>query len=186
MSVNFWIYTFLFLFQSHHDVHRLIWSDSEPLKWSDFQGEPNTYSKTAALTSSGIQLAKTKSGDSLYFIINSYFDKRKSWVNSGVKNDYILNHEQGHFTISEIHARRLRKALLNPQFKGSIDDNSISSLYKKQIKELNQNQELYDLETNHSINKEMQQRWDSTLSDELKDLESYANAQFSIIRQPNQ
>ena len=41
-------------------------------------------------------------------VVKNYFDKQQSWML--VKNDYVLQHEQIHFNISELYARKIRKS----------------------------------------------------------------------------
>jgi predicted secreted Zn-dependent protease len=40
--------------------------------------------------------------------VKNYFDKDQSWMM--VKNAYVLQHEQIHFNISELYARKIRKS----------------------------------------------------------------------------
>src|SRR5690606_40361550 len=43
----------------------------------------------------------------------SYFNPHLSWVVPASRNDYLLKHEQLHFDITELHARKLRRELAN-------------------------------------------------------------------------
>src|SRR4051794_27509556 len=97
-------------FLAHSGADDLIqWSPSKRLDWKDFQGSPPANAKNAALTSSSILVNFSYNNESLRYTISCHFDKTKSWVR--IKNDHILGHEQGHFDITEIHARKLYKAL---------------------------------------------------------------------------
>src|SRR3990170_3299813 len=84
------------------------WSDNYRLTWDDFQATPPKNATKAALTSSSIFMKFETEGSSLRYDISCNFDKKHSW--GRVKNAHILAHEQGHFDIAEIYARKLNKA----------------------------------------------------------------------------
>src|SRR5580704_14365013 len=85
------------------------WDANRKLKWDDFMAAPDKNSPNAAETSSTIKFDYSYNGRELKYHIACQFDKKKSWVR--VKTDYILSHEQGHFDIAEIFARKLNKSL---------------------------------------------------------------------------
>src|SRR5262245_3103426 len=136
MIVN-WLIISLFLFMSppapgpsNNDDSTIAWSQVRRLSWTDFKGRPAAGSPNAALTSSKILFRYSFSSDEdLKYDISFLFEKNNSW--GRVRNDLILSHEQGHFDISEIYARRLYKALkaYRPNEKTMAKD--LSALYKK-------------------------------------------------------
>ena len=63
----------------------------------------------AALSSTSIKIDWGYHSAVLKYHIRCRFDKFASWAR--VRNDSILIHEQGHFDIAEIYARRLNGAL---------------------------------------------------------------------------
>src|SRR5919112_1484552 len=85
------------------------WNAERRLTWNDFKAQPDKNSTNAALTSSSINIEFGYNSSGLKYNIKCRFDKNSSW--GRIKNDYILSHEQGHFDIAEIHARKLHKAL---------------------------------------------------------------------------
>ncbi|UJH92241.1 DUF922 domain-containing Zn-dependent protease [Antarcticibacterium sp. 1MA-6-2] len=91
------------------------------------------------------------------------------------KSDYLLSHEQLHFDITELHARKLRKHLSHL----SIDQLSkkpkevLNSFYTKVEKERAAMQLQYDRETKHSLNKEAEAKWQLFVKEELQKLEDY-------------
>lgn len=147
------------------------WKSSNQLKWSDFKREPVKSSEYFAVTNSGIKYSWSSSFDgtsyAFSFEVNSYFNPNESWVKKGKKTDELLNHEQLHFNISELHARSLRSKLNNFEFTDDFKT-EIDSIYNLVRKEENDAQELYDNETNHSLNKEEQKRWNKLIKAELK------------------
>ena len=108
------------------------WKSSNQLKWSDFKREPVKSSEYFAVTNSGIKYSWSSSFDgtsyAFSFEVNSYFNPNESWVKKGKKTDELLNHEQLHFNISELHARSLRSKLNNFEFTDDFKT-EIDSIY---------------------------------------------------------
>jgi Bacterial protein of unknown function (DUF922) len=155
------------------DADTIPWNSSRKLIWMDFQGEPDETSSNAALTSSGIEFSYGYSNEKFTYTITCLFDKKKSW--GKLKNDYILAHEQGHFDISEIHARKLNKALKEYKFNTASAAKEITAMYKQIMKEQTAMQEEYDAETNHSRDKGQQAAWLEKIRKDLNKLGEYAN-----------
>jgi|ADGO01.1.fsa_nt_gi hypothetical protein len=84
------------------------WSASRKLTWDDFKGPVDPESKNAALTTSSINIEFGYDGTGLEYSIKCTFNKERSWVR--IRNAEVLAHEQGHFDLAEIHARKLNKA----------------------------------------------------------------------------
>src|SRR6478735_12542620 len=82
----------------------LIWSSAYKLKWSDFKGKPDPHQMQYAQTFYGMEVEKN------YVIsyeekVTAYVDRNKSWVKDSTKSS--LRHEQLHFDIAELHARKM-------------------------------------------------------------------------------
>jgi len=87
-------------------------------------------------------------------------------------NEIVLAHEQLHFDITELHARKLRYNI--DTFKFSIDIKSeMNNLQIKANQELEAMQKQYDNETNYSINVDVQKKWQIFIQGELKKLDAY-------------
>ncbi len=151
--------------------YNIPWTSSQPLEWTDFKGKAEKNSDFNAMTYSGIEFkwsSKSSGSDlTLTFNVSSYFDQEKSWVKKGKETAYLLNHEQLHFDITELHARHLKKRCSDFTFSKNYAL-EVDSIYKVVQKEKNDMQELYDLESNHSINKEGQIKWNNFVKQELK------------------
>lgn len=154
------------------DRELIPWNISGRLKWADFKGTPPGNALNAALTSSSISLGYSSNGESLTFTIGCDFDKSKSW--GRVQNDLILTHEQGHFDISEIYARRLNKAMNQYRYNSATVSSDVNAIYQHVMQDLQQRQNEYDAETDHSRNVPVQRKWLSVIDDELTGLEKYA------------
>src|SRR6476661_1168751 len=90
------------------------WTFSRRLEWEDFLCAPKNYSDAVASTSTSLGIAYQVEDGQLTYSISCNFSKHKSW--GLLKTEYILAHEQGHFDITEIFARKLYKALSEYQF----------------------------------------------------------------------
>ena len=154
--------------------NEIAWSTARPLVWSDFKGEPDGNSVNAALTSSAISFGYNyNSHDGFTWHIQCLFDKNRSWVR--VKNDFILAHEQGHFDITEIYARKLQKQLKAYSFNKDRAQKEVSAIYKGIMQEQVDTQNRYDEETDHSRVKDKQLAWLEKIKKELDGLKEYAN-----------
>ena len=148
------------------------WSPARKLTWADFKGKPDPSSTNAALTSSSITVGFEFSNKQLKHSIKCKFNKLLSW--GRVRNDYILNHEQGHFDIAEAHARLLNKNLTAYVFNSKTVSDDINRIYNETMKEHVGMQKQYDLLTNHSLDTAEQNQWDNKISAMLKNLQEYS------------
>src|SRR5690606_30202906 len=93
---------------------KIFWQE-DGLSWNDFKSAPNQSSSFHANTSAGISYSwgiKNSNGIiELNYEVLSFFNPENSWVKPGSDNKYLLQHEQLHFDITELHARKLRKKL---------------------------------------------------------------------------
>ena len=124
-----------------------------PLSWDDFQGIARPFSTYAAGINSYIYLEY----DSVRNKHHAYAaqNNQKSWVKRALNDpDYVLNHEQYHFNISEVHAR-----ILNTQL-ATLGSQDPYELLQSQRSELMAMQEKFDNETNHGIHVALQRKWE--------------------------
>ena len=170
------------LFTSHlysqEDI--IIWNVSYELSWGDFQGktEPNNYGK--AKTSYSIQIIPEEvQVDHQERIIGyekmtvrAIFQKKLSW--SMAKFDTIvLNHEQVHFDIAELYARKIRKQFLKNITDKKSKYNKYWSDYKQFWNECITFQQKFDSETNHGRNFEQNKIWRELVTNKLKEYNEY-------------
>lgn len=119
------------------------------LSWNDFNGKPGV--NWAAMTYYSFETTTVQDGN----VVTEqhakvFFESNKSWVRN--RNERVLRHEQLHFDIAEIYARKLT-ATMNPD-----------SLWKECYKIQN----LYDNETNHSIDSVAQGRWERKINQQIQ------------------
>jgi hypothetical protein len=166
----------LLAFAASRNSNLIDWNPDYKLVWEDFRARPNPASPNAALTATELRFdIKYNSEKGYQYHITCQFNKNKSW--GRVRTDYILSHEQGHFDIAEIYARRLCKAFreYKPDSNPQAANKEISGIYQNIMQQMDQRQKDYDAETQNSIIKEKQAEWLKKIAEELKSLQSYAD-----------
>jgi hypothetical protein len=153
----------------------IAWQYTRRLSWSDFKANPDPNSDAAASTTTLVGIEYNISNNTLTYNINCRFSKDRSW---GLhKTAYILAHEQGHFDIAEIFARKLHKQMSEYQFNKKTFQKDLKKIYEDVMKEKEDWQEQYDKETRHSINKQRQSEWLEKIADALEVYAAYASYQ---------
>ena len=148
------------------------WKSGYKLKWQDFRGVPDRGSDRVAITVSNIGYSLTYNSTSFTVRVKCVFEKRKSWTTT--LDSLILIHEQGHFDISEIFARKLRKAFKEYKFNATTVQADLREIFTRINSERRLYNQLYDVETSSSQNQTMQQQWNKKIADELLSLKAYA------------
>lgn len=155
---------------------RIFWSNNRKLTWDDFKGIPDTIGKsnliltTVAETSSGISLENSNTNNSKnQYKIESIFLKNKSWT---ITNSLqILAHEQLHFDLTELYARKIRKAFDSLKIRKNFIEENYIKIYNSNIKQLNDINDRYDNETYG--NEMNQNKWIKKVDRELLKLKKY-------------
>lgn len=170
LFLKFLILSILVLFPSN-DSEKMPWSETRKLTWEDFQGRPDRSASYVASTNSGITFSYSVSGKNgegeLNWTVQSHFYPKLSWYKKEKVSDYILKHEQTHFDITELHARKLRKKLEGTRFSKKIKQ-EIESIYIENENERREMQQKFDSETTHSINREKELIWEIFVAEQLK------------------
>ncbi|MCM4165238.1 DUF922 domain-containing protein [Arenibacter sp. A80] len=150
----------------------VLWTPERKLSWSDFKGRPSANSGAAAITASGITYSFSAQGTNdkmvLDFKVDTYFYPEKSWYIPKLANPTILGHEQLHFDIAEVFARKLRRILDTTQFTGNAKY-EVKEIYRNILHELNNYQNQYDSETNFSRDTVQQLSWNKNIKKILND-----------------
>lgn len=149
------------------------WVPDYRLSWDDFLCEPKHNTDAVASTSTALGIAYQIRGGKLTYQITCKFSKKKSW--GLVKTPYILAHEQAHFDITEIFARKLNQALQNYTLNRPTFQKDINTIYESIVKTKEAVQAAYDGETDHSRNKRKQAEWLERIDGLLADTQPYAN-----------
>lgn len=163
-----------------NNSEKISWNGSRSVGWVDFRAEADKNSGYQASSNTGISyswgLENNNGVVQLEYMIFSNFYPDLSWVSSGSDNDYLLSHEQLHFDITELHARKLRKKLaeLSVNRLGKDPRKTLNNLYDEVDKERKSMQEKFDKESRHSLNREAEMHWRKYVQEELRKLRAYA------------
>lgn len=155
------------------------WSSNRKLSWEDFKGEPKPTSNKMAAAESycgfGFQTTYVHAFAKAQITVNTTFDCLKSWVRDSQKDrEELLQHEQFHFNISEVYARKLRKLYAeNLNYAGNVNDKA-QAIFKEVYGVYLARQELYDEETQHGLHDGKQITWQQKINEELDELKAYA------------
>lgn len=180
MRINLLYFCFLIFFvpgYSQQEQEKVEWREGSKLSWEDFQAEPDSSLSYSANTNSGISYSwnySTSTGKPvLEHEVYAYFYPERSWVKNEDADEYLLAHEQLHFDISELYARKLREALDNYEIGRTIRQD-LKRIYNQIEKERAALQDQFDKETMHSENRKAEIRWRKLIQDELEKLKNYA------------
>ena len=127
LSIIFTLYFTTAYTQTISDT--IYWSSCYKLKWKDFQSNIDTTSAYGAVSNPIINYKLRATEDTFTIEVTCFFIKSKSW--SKFKNsDTLLIHEQGHFDIAELFARKLRKAFYEYKFNYKTVSTDIEKIFK--------------------------------------------------------
>ncbi len=154
------------------DDEMIPWLGVRRLSWEDFQGEPKKNTDAVASTSTSLGISYQVKNGELTYRITCNFSKIKSW--GTLRTDYILAHEQAHFDITEIYARKLYEAMQQYQFNRKTFKKDINQIYQEIVKQKEQMQAQYDGETDHSRKRKIQYDWFEKIDQLLEETAPFA------------
>ena len=157
----------------------ITWNANYKLKWSDFEGEVDPDKFGSAMTSHKIEILPQNVLVDEFDNIQGYenmtakaqFFKNKSWTVTN--SDLILNHEQVHFNIAELFARKIRKHFDKLKSNGDAAFSKYQNAYNLLWKECRKMQIRYDKETNHGQNQEFNSIWEKEIVRQLNELNDF-------------
>jgi hypothetical protein len=140
------------------------WSPARPLTWNDFQGSPPTDGREGAKSFYALYSAWQCRGKAFAFRAIAGFHPRESWVKPDVLNDpelrrSVLAHEQTHFDLGELHARRMREVFAHLSGPCRKTDADLGALARRLSHDEAIEQRRYDSETNHGLLAAEQAAW---------------------------
>lgn len=153
----------------------LEWREGQALTWDDFKASPDANSEMLAMTKSRISFKWSCSEEGEFsFTVLARFDRGESWRRKEA-TDELLVHEQWHFNITELYARKMRKHISGLENPCSLSAEDLKAEAGSVQQEWDKRQKQYDRETQHSEDKEAQKRWEAMLAKEMKALEAFAS-----------
>ncbi len=177
----------------------IVWTEDRMLTYDDFKGAPPPDTgRTAAESSTGVAINSSSKascqrvGEYICTVrfsdisVEARFNTQASWMSSDGNVGYVLSHEQLHFDIAELAARKFRQSiprLLTKVFEfrdrevqkavheGEVElDAYMDDVYARVDRELNAMQDQYDRETNHGTIDDTQEYWQKTIREKLSEL----------------
>lgn len=157
---------------SSEKPNEIVYRKGHLLRIKDFEGSEEDGMRAIAMAYSGVNLSYSAiiKANEISLTINMYpsFDKRRSWFLEKHKNERTLAHEQLHFDITVIKACELYRALKAYSFSKKFESEIVALQTKYKL--LNEDeQDRYDSDTNHGINKEKQAEWNEKIKMQLAD-----------------
>lgn len=145
--------------------------------WKDFSGVPKKDSYWLAYTTYFVRYSfrpVTLKGKppTLHLTVTCTLNPKTSWVKW--KDDLLLEHEQGHYLIGWISALTFKQRVLeaNLAINGNLST-EIQKIYKETMREFALWQRIYDEETEHYLDQEMQDKWNEKIKSTLDSLKCY-------------
>ena len=190
----------LILTISASEPARLIpWHLHRTLVWSDFDGPPDSHiihqnnekpdqvkmengqrttihTETDAYCYHQLSFHAEEKMDSIIFEVVNSFDPSLSWHQTN--SLYILNHEQRHFDLAEVYARRFRRYLKDSVH--AFNRQQQQQLFQRFLNEDKSAQDLYDQQTDHSINTSIQEAYNQRIDSMITELDVYAGVRVAI------
>jgi hypothetical protein len=159
------------------------------LTWADFQGTTAPLGPEVAKIMSGVHVdpfdveVEHLGGNSWIARakeprVYSYMDPSLSGVRPAGNSDYTLAHEQLHFDISELYARRMLTALREVEVKGEDPvrvrfdlEERLFRVRAELLSELGDMQDRYDRDCGHGKKKRSQKNWQKKIAKQLRKAE---------------
>lgn len=156
------------------------------LTWADFQGSTAPLGRQVAMIMSGVhvdpfEVEVEHLGGASWLArardprVYSYMDPSLSGVRPAGNSDYALAHEQLHFDISELYARKIQAVLRELEVEGDDPvrvrfdlEGRLWELRGELLGELTETQSRYDRECSHGMHKRKQKSWKSKIEKELR------------------
>lgn len=151
----------------------IYWNKDFTLSWDNFSKVEKAANLEAAKAFLGIKLMKTKSevwGNKSEFTAVAFISVDSSYYLPEKINELTLQHEQTHFDITELYARRLRQIYTKKKF---IFDFEARMLFNLIFVEHNKTQIEYEVATSFGNNQKMQDYWTNKIKSQLEDLTAY-------------
>jgi hypothetical protein len=151
------------------------WSATRLLTVADFKGRPQASNGHAALTSANINSGASCRNGIFMGTARASFDPASSWVREpATMTPALLHHEQLHFDIAEVYARRLRQQLLALHVACDQMGPEFNRLSQAGYAAWQKAEDDYDRDTSHGLNKPRQAAWDAQVQQQLADLAGFA------------
>ena len=175
--LNFLVFTFVQLLPLTGFGQLVPWRADYLLSWDDFQG-PCPHNNYAAETRWDYRYnSHYGPNGTITVTVTCSFDKQKSWKDPKANlTAQLLLHEQLHFYVAEIFARKMRRDFKNYCATHRQSPNTgkdLEQIYQKLKTESDNYQSDYDNATNHGIKIDIQEEWRKKIIAGLRELSEF-------------
>ena len=145
----------------------IVWALRRPLAWADFKGPaPAEVGAVAAQTNYALLHGAGCTGSKFEFRVVAAFVPDKSWVRTSMlrspaESVRALRHEQTHFDIAEVYARRMRQRFAEVYNPCGTSREALDTIANRYITDEAGAQARYDDETRHGLTVARQRQWDA-------------------------
>lgn len=159
----------------------ILWSATRRLAWTDYHATPPPRRDVSALTSYALSFDNDCDGGTYHVRIVAAFLQEKSWVDPAVLTQpdvsrLMLEHEQTHFALAELHARKMRKAIAALTEPCRMTEEQRRAIVAPFVDEDRATQRRYDRETSNGRDMRWQAEWIRNVSIQLEALKRYADS----------
>jgi hypothetical protein len=158
----------------------MTWTATRKLDWKDFKAKPPAGRLQGALSAISHEYAVGCRDQVLQVRVQTLFLPDKSWVaqrilTSGLASRVGIRHEQVHFDLAEVYARRMRKLFRELRDPCRHSDAALVEMAEQVLKELGTAQRRYDIDTENGQLEAKQNDWERNVAGELKALAAFAS-----------
>jgi len=156
------------------------WSPKQ-LTWNDYRGRQPPGAAEAAVTATSLEWGFQCVGDAFAFHVLAAFYPDRSWVNPMIfsvleSNLRTLRHEQLHFDITEVYARRMRQTYATLDRPCARTEDELTALGERSLKDEADAQKRYDRETANGRDNQGQSRWERQIGETLRSLAAFGGS----------
>ncbi len=156
------------------------WSSKKELTWNDFQGKIDPNIVANALTSYKIEIipqnVQVDEQDRIQgyerLTVVTHFYKKQSWTTT-FHDPIVLKHEQLHFDIAELYARKIRLRFSKLKSKKEARFSEYWNAYNQLWKACRMYQKQFDHETNHGRELQLNIIWEERIKQGLEMLSEF-------------
>jgi len=154
------------------------WSATRKLDWRDFRAKaPGELTGARSVLSYRYSIGCRD--QQLHATITAFFLPDQSWVayriiSSGLASPVGLRHEQTHFDLKELYARRVRKMFAELATPCPRSDDELFAMAERILREEGATQRRFEDETRNGENERRQIEWEKRVAGELDALKGFA------------
>lgn len=153
-------------------TEQITWSPDRRLSWDDFKAMPDSLNPHHAITAANLAVDVKCASNKFSYTVKCVFLATESW-SKNKQSDKLLQHEQLHFDLTEVHARQLRKNLLTLGTTCPNAQPKLTEAVTKAFANWKAEQDKFDEASRHGLDHKVSAQWAASIAQRLKQLEAY-------------